>query len=197
MADLFETTQLASMQDDKPVRLTIDGLSDEKLWLVKINGGARPNYQLMYAISGEKFLNTFQQRLRIWNIQGVYALADCDGPVDATGEPPFLKFYKEHNISAAAKLLRMAYSGTVIKGYLVELKLGDFQQEVVDGYQFNLQFLGIIQGLETVEGPATTTAASSVEIASQVTAPANYTSDGKGGYISSTIHRSPSPPAES
>ena len=155
MADsIFKSTQLAALQDDKPVRLTIDKLDEDKLWLTKISGSIKPNFQLRYAISGQKFINTFQQRLSIWPISGVYALADCDGPIDAVGEPPFLQFYKKHNISAAATSVKITFSGIVITGYLVELSIGDYQQEVVDGYQFNLSFLGSIDGTENEQDPA-------------------------------------------
>lgn len=147
---LFPRTQLAALQDDKPVRLTIDKLDDDKLWLTKISGSVKPNFQLMYAIGSDKYINTFSQRLSVWPISGVYALADCNGPIDAVGEPPFLKFYKQHNISAAATNLRITFSGIVITGYLVELSIGDYQQEIIDGYQFNLSFLGAINGLEEV-----------------------------------------------
>ena len=74
MADqsLFKRTQLASLADEKPVRLTIDQLDDDRLWLTQISGGIKPNFQLMYAMSGQKFINTFQQRLSVWPIKGVY-----------------------------------------------------------------------------------------------------------------------------
>ena len=156
MADLFKRTQLASLADDKPVRLTIDQLDDDKLWLTGIKGGIKPNFQLMYALSGQKFINTFRQRLSLWPIEGVYALADCDGPIDAVGEPPFLTFYNKHNISRAATNLKITFSGIVITGYLVSLNIGDYQQEVIDGYQFNLSFLGVVEGTEQEEDPVAT-----------------------------------------
>jgi hypothetical protein len=155
-ASIFKRTQLASLADEKPVRLTIDGLDDDRLWLTKISGGIKPNFQLMYAISGQKYINTFKQRLSIWPIGGVYALADCNGPIDAVGEPPFLEFYKKHNISAAATNLKITFSGIVITGYLVELAIGDYQQEIIDGYQFQLSFLGVIDGTEEEADPTQT-----------------------------------------
>lgn len=154
MADaLFQRTQLASLADEKPVRLTIDGLDDDALWLTSLRGEVKPNFQLMYAIDGGKFINTFRQRLSLWPIQGVYALADCGGPIDAVGEPPFLRFYNKHNISRAATNVRITFSGIVIIGYLVQLAIGEYQQEIIDGYKFNLTFLGAVEGTET-EGSA-------------------------------------------
>jgi len=162
--DVFGTTQLASFADNKPVRLTVDGLVDEKLYLTSIRGEINPNYQLMYTIGRGQYLNSFSHRLSLFTIQGIYVLVDCNGPLDNVGEPPFMIFYKKHNINTSSKSVRITFNNIVITGFLVKLSLGNYQQEGrgdVDGHMFTLLFLGAIDGLNPP--PRTTQAGASTE----------------------------------
>jgi len=184
--DVFGTTQLASFADDKPVRLTVDGLKDEKLYLTSIRGEVNPNYQLMYTVGRGIYLNSFEHRLSLFTIQGIYVLVNCNGPLDNRGEPPFMLFYKRHNINTSSKAVRITFNNIVITGFLVKLSLGNYQQEGmgdVDGHMFTLLFLGTIDGLnpppQTAQAGASTTPGS---YARGLAAAAESLPYGKGSY---------------
>jgi len=144
---LFQETQVAGIPDPKPVRLIISGLSDEKLWLTNISGGIAPNYQLMYSIGADAYLNAFNQRLSLFQIEGIYVPTICDtgSPRD---EPAFMTLYKERNIVSSSETTRVTYNGITIIGYFVKLTLGDFNKQGIEGHSFNLTFLGKIDRLD-------------------------------------------------
>jgi len=144
---LFQETAVAGVEDVKPARLTVSGLDNEEIWLLDIKGGTTPNYQLMYSVGNEAFLNAFNQRFSIFTLSGVHILATCEGE-PTQGEPPFLTFYKNNNIVSNATPVSVAYSGLTMSGYMVGLKLGSYNQEGIDGYQFTLEYLGKIDTVE-------------------------------------------------
>jgi len=143
---VFKQTQVASIDDPKPARLTVEGLTGEELWLTEIKGDVSPNFQLMHAVGKGAYLNAFNQRLSPFEITGVYVASSCDGSAPA-GEPEFLKFYKERNIVASPDPLRLTYNGITITGFLTRLVLGKYSQDKIDGHKFTLKFLGVIDTL--------------------------------------------------
>jgi hypothetical protein len=148
MPEIFKQTQVSSMEDTKPVRLTVEGLSNERLWITQINGQSVPNFQIMNAIGPEIYVNVFNHRLAPFNLAGIYVTADCDGEVEQDGEPPFLTFYKQNNIVQRTESIRITFNGIVIQGYMVRLSIGNYSQEGIDGHTFKLEFLGTIDGLQ-------------------------------------------------
>ena len=148
MTTLFQGTALASLTDDKPVRLVIEGFKDpeERLFLNSIEGEVQPNYQLLYAIGPGKYLDAFSQRLAPFVIAGTHILTTCSGAqVAAQAQPAFLTFYEQNNIVARAAdnkgPLRITYNGIVLKCYLIKLTIGSYQKDGVDGHQFQLHVL--------------------------------------------------------
>jgi len=154
MADftLFPTTTMGAA-GQKPQRLTIQGFKDDKLYIVKLDGGVRPNFQLMYAIGPGIYLNAFQQRMSLFNLEGLHILADCKNNVD-TEEPAFFQFYKANNIVASVKMLTMAFNKITMTGYLVDLRIQNYNQDNVEGYIWTLQFLGWINNLTVAKAMA-------------------------------------------
>jgi hypothetical protein len=144
---LFDKTQLGSMADDKPARLTIKEFVNAKLFITNITGGAKPNFQLMYSLGDDVFLNTFSERLSIWELRGLHILTDCNG-ADVPGEPPFLTFYKQYNIKTE-RTVSMSFAGITMKGYLVDLQIKDYNQNGVEGFAFVLQYLALLQNLDS------------------------------------------------
>jgi hypothetical protein len=144
---LFQETQVAGLPDPKAIRLVISGLSDETLWLLTISGGIAPNYQLMYSIGADAYLNAFNQRLSMFEIEGVYIPTACDtgAPRD---EPAFMTLYKERNIVSTSETTRMTYNGITIIGYFVKLDLGEYSKQGIVGHTFSLKFLGKIDRLD-------------------------------------------------
>ena len=55
---VFPTTTLGEAAN-KPQRLTIQGFTDDRLYIVKMDGGVKPNFQLMYSI-GPGIFSIFQ-----------------------------------------------------------------------------------------------------------------------------------------
>jgi hypothetical protein len=145
---LFRGTQLASLTDDKPVRLVIEGFKDpnERLFLNELSGEVQPNFQLLYAIGPGKYIDSFAQRLAPFVITGTHILTTCTGQqVQAQTQPTFLTFYQANNIVARAAgkkgPLLISFNGIVLKSYLVKLVIGSYQKEGVDGHQFQLHVL--------------------------------------------------------
>jgi hypothetical protein len=148
MPPIFKQTEVSSLEDSKPVRLTVEGLTNERLWVTQINGQTVPNFQIMHAIGPEIYVNVFNHRLAPFNLAGIYVTADCEGEVEQDGEPPFLTFYKQNNIVQRTTPLRITFNGIVIQGYMVRLNIGNYSQEGIDGHTFKLEFLGTIDGLQ-------------------------------------------------
>jgi len=149
MDQLFEKTQVAALEDVKPIRLTVEGLSpDEQVWLTTIRGTTSPNFQLMYAIGPDTFINSFNQKLTLFSIKGIYVTSDCGGAFTVIGEPPFLSFYRRNNINSSVDAIKITFNGIVITGFLVKLDIGEFSKEGIEGHLFTLDFLGVIGGFE-------------------------------------------------
>jgi len=146
---LFPKTTMGAV-GDKPQRLTITGFVDDKLFIVNMDGGVRPNFQLMYAIGPGIFLNVFQQRMSLFTLEGLYIMASCED-ADTEEEPAFFRFYKEHNIVASEEMLTLAFSKITMTGYLVDLKIKNYNQDNVEGFVWVVQFLGWINNLTSAQ----------------------------------------------
>lgn len=146
---LFPKTTMGAV-GDKPQRLTITGFVDDKLFITNMDGGVRPNFQLMYAIGPGIFLNVFQQRMSLFTLEGLYIVATC-GDADTEEEPAFFRFYKEHNIVATEEMLTLAFSKITMTGYLIDLKIKNYNQDNVEGFVWVLQFLGWINNLTSAQ----------------------------------------------
>jgi len=155
MADLalFSKTQLGSISDDKPARLTIQEFSNARLFVTDVNGGAKPNYQLLYTIGDQVFINIFSDRMSVWDLRGVHILTDCAGE-ESSGEPPFLTFYRKHNITTGVSV-NMSFAGITLLGFLTELVLSGYNKEGVDGFAFSLKYLAKLKNLTTSAEPIT------------------------------------------
>ena len=137
-----DVTGLASMADNKPVRLIIPKFNNGKLMITKISGGVRPNFQLMYSLGADVFVNAFNQRLSMWNIHGLYIPSVCDNGQDFKGEPAFVDLYRRFNIRTDGPPLDIAFNGIVLVGFFVEMKIMEYTQEGVDGFAWETPFLG-------------------------------------------------------
>jgi hypothetical protein len=142
-----DATGLASMNDQKPVRLIIPKFNDGKLLITKISGGVRPNFQLMYSLGADVFINAFNQRLSMWNLSGLYIPSMCDNGQDFRGEPAFVDLYRRFNIRNADVPLDLAFNGIVLVGFFVEMKIGDYTQNGIDGFSWETPFLGRMNNL--------------------------------------------------
>ena len=146
---LFEKTKLGSINDTKPARLTIKEFQEQpahsRLFVNNISGGAKPNYQLMYSLGDDIFLNTFSERLSMWQLSGLHIFTDCFGN-EIPGEPPFLTFYKQYNIKTA-QTVSMSFAGITMKGYLVDMNIGNYNQNGVEGFNFGLKYLAFLQNM--------------------------------------------------
>lgn len=142
---LFQKTQLGPVADGKPARLTIKEFQHARLFVTNVGGSAKPNYQLMYSLGDSIFLNTFSERLSIWELQGLHIMTDCRGE-DIPGEPPFLTFYKQYNIKTE-KIVNMSFAGITLKGYLIDMAIHNYNQNGVEGFQFSLKYLAMLQNI--------------------------------------------------
>ena len=141
------TSETAHITDDKPVRLVIPQFNDGKLLITKIDGGVRPNFQLMYSLGADVFINAFNQRLSLWTLHGLYIPAVCDNGQNFKGEPAFVDLYRKFNIRTARAPLDLAFSGIVLVGFFVEMKIGDYSQNGIDGFSWETPFLGRMNNL--------------------------------------------------
>ena len=146
---LFEKTQVGKINDSKPARLTIKEFKDDpahgRLWVTQVRGGTKPNYQLMYSLGDDVFLNTFSERMSVWELTGLHILQNCAGEVQ-DGEPSFLTFYKKHNIKTT-KVVNTSFAGITLKGYLIDMRIEDYNQEGVEGFKFTLKYLAMMKNL--------------------------------------------------
>ena len=143
MGDIFsDTLGLAKIADDKPVRLVIPQFNNGDLQITKIQGGVRPNFQLMYSLGSDVFINAFNQRLSMWTLHGLYIPAACGNGQNFKGEPAFVDLYRKFNIRTAKAPLDLAFNGIVLVGFFVEMKVMEYTQEGVDGFAWETPFLG-------------------------------------------------------
>jgi len=152
---LFQNTTIKGLQDNKPARLIIEGFAREEFWITGLSGGVQPNYQLMYAVGPGAFLNAFNQRLSMFQLDGIHVPADCDRDTQ-NAEPAFLTFYKERNIVAAGARSNgepsaptyMSFNNITLIGFVVGLSIGNYSKEGIDGHTFQFKFLAKIDGLD-------------------------------------------------
>ena len=140
--DVFGQSRAIGISTESKVRLVVEGFDDETLWLTSFQGDIEPNYQLMYSLGAEVFINTFSDKLSLFKLGGVYVMNLCNQ--DGTGTPAFMSFYRARNIAVSDEPLRIALNSIVITGFLVMLTIGKFTQEVVEGHRFTLTFLGML-----------------------------------------------------
>lgn len=120
--------------------LTVEGLTDNSIYLLDVKGRGKDNIQVLYSMGGGAFVNSFSGLLTTFSISGIH-LMGCDG---SKGKPGYVKFFNKRKISKG-KATRLTFDGIVIEGYVLEV---DFQSmEVEQGYgsSFTLQLLGRIK----------------------------------------------------
>jgi hypothetical protein len=145
MPDLFNETELVQLADGKNVRLVIDGLETEDIWLVSIGGEVQPNFQILYSLGVKAFINAFGNRLGNFQLSGIYINPTCS---DEGGEvPPFIKFYNEVQITKK-KSTTMSFNGITIQGWATRMTIKNYSKQNIDGHEFTIQFLGRIRELE-------------------------------------------------
>ena len=72
-------------------------------------------------------------------------MTDCTG-ADVRGEPPFLTFYKAHNLYNG-QVVNMSWAGIVTEGYLVDMNLKEYNQNGVEGFMFTFDYLARLKNL--------------------------------------------------
>jgi hypothetical protein len=120
--------------------MTISGLADEELWLTGLRGSTEPNYQLMYSFGNSAFINSFNQRLSVFQISGIHVSQTCNG--SQRGEPAYVPFYKKRNIVSSDAATKITFDGITLTGWFIKLNIGDVTNEGIDGHLFSLDFLG-------------------------------------------------------
>jgi hypothetical protein len=161
--ELWRDTQVASINDNRPVRMTVSGLNNEELWLTGLRGSVEPNFQLMYSFGNSAFINAFNQRLSQFQISGIFVAATCDG--GQRSEPAFVDFYKKRNIVSSEDPTKITFDGITITGWFTSMNIGDVTNEGIQGHLFTLGFLGRLRkagdnadgggeelGINTVDG---------------------------------------------
>jgi hypothetical protein len=146
MSELFEKTQIVQLNDvKKKIRLVVDGLEEENLWLTNVTGQVAPNFQILYSLGVKAYINAFSNRLGQFTLTGIYIPETCEDQGGRT--PPFLKFYKEVQITNK-KPAKMSYDKISIKGWAVGLNLKNYSQNNIDGHEFTISFLGRVRELQ-------------------------------------------------
>ncbi len=143
--NLFDKTDITQISDGKKIRLTVDGLESEDIWLISIAGQVSPNYQILYSLGAKVFINAFSNRLGKFSLNGIYIPETCEG--GAGGIPPFIQFYKDVQITKK-KSTTITYDGVSIKGWAVSMTLRNYSKNNIDGHEFTIEFLGRIRELE-------------------------------------------------
>ena len=143
---LFDKTDVVALNDSKKIRLVIDGLESEDIWLTTISGQVSPNFQILYSLGVKAFVNAFNNRLGKFNITGIYIPDTCEG-VAQGGPPPFIQFYKQVQITQK-KPAKITYDGISIKGWAIAMNLKNYSQNSIDGHEFTIEFLGRVRELE-------------------------------------------------
>ena len=145
MNDIFGDKKVAAINAvGKKVRLVVEGLKDETIWITSVRGEIEPNFQLMYSIGAQIYINTFQHKLSAFTLGGVYVFDLCGQ--EAGGTPPFLSFYLRNNIAVSDRPIKVSFNGIVVTGYIVKLVIGEFNQDNIEGHEFSMPFLGIVEG---------------------------------------------------
>ena len=148
--NVFPGTQVVSIADDKPVRLVIEGFTEnnESLFFNSLNGEQQPNFQMLYALGPGKYINSFSQRLSPYVIEGLYLTTGCEQQKETQAVPAFVTFYEENNIVARTFRgdgpMRITFLGLVLEAYLIKLVIGSYQKEGIDGHTFALHVLAEI-----------------------------------------------------
>lgn len=146
MEDLFATTEIVGVNDRQKKRLTISGFESEDLWLTSIQGQWSPNFQLMYSLGVDVFINAFNNRLSDFTLSGIYIPETCETKGNG-GVPPFIEFYKSHNINEKVPA-KIAFDGITITGWIVKMMIKEYNQHNIDGHEFTIQFLGRLREIE-------------------------------------------------
>ena len=146
MPILFQDTDIVELNDTaKKVRLTVDGLETEDIWLTDVAGQVQPNYQILYSLGVRAFINAFNNRLGQFSITGIYIPDGCQET--GGGTPPFIEFYKKVQITQSTPA-KISYDGISIQGWATQMNLKSYSQNNIDGHEFTIQFLGRIRELE-------------------------------------------------
>jgi hypothetical protein len=146
---LFENTDVTDLNDVKRIRLVIDGLESEDIWMTSISGQVSPNYQILYSLGAQVFINAFNNRLGQFKITGIYVPEGCQGEAQG-GTPPFIDFYKKVQITHQEPA-KITYDGISIKGWAIAMTLKNYSQNNIDGHEFTIEFLGRVRGLNMVD----------------------------------------------
>jgi hypothetical protein len=144
--DLFQTTEIVGINNQQKKRLTISGFESEDLWLTSIQGEVSPNFQLMYSLGVDVFINAFNTRMGTFMLGGIYIPETCTTKGNG-GVPPFISFYKSHNINERVPA-KIAFDGITIKGWIVKMMIKEYTQNNIDGHEFSIQFLGRLREIE-------------------------------------------------
>jgi len=136
--------------------LTISGDDTDiagDLFVTNFGGDVSPNFQIMYSMGPEAYLNVFSQRLSSWTLEGVYVPSQrCpeDGGGSSTGRsndtPGFYKMYERYNIANDDnKFVKLAFSGLVVEAYITSMSIPSFSKTDVGQMRFSLKLLGRIK----------------------------------------------------
>lgn len=142
--NLFETTEVTEANTVQKVRLTVDGLEGEDLWLTDIKGFVAANYQLMYSMGVQAFVNAFNHRLGKFEVTGIHISNGCG--LSGSGRAPFVDFYDQVNITKR-RPTRISFDGITITGWATEMHIGNYSKQGADGHMFTLKFEGRINEL--------------------------------------------------
>ena len=148
MSRLWDKTEVGAYADDSPIRMVVSGLTDENIWLTSLKGSVEPNYQIMYSIGADAYINSFNQRLSVWTITGIYIPKLCSG---GSRKPGFVSLYNSKNITKT-KATKITFDGITITGYIIRLTINDVMKQGIDGHIFSLDFLGRLGGGRSTNG---------------------------------------------
>jgi len=141
---LFESTELGCVRyEDKGARMAIEGFDrSEDLFITGIRGGEKPNYQLMYSLGVDVYINAFNKRLSVWELNGLFIPSDCEDCGERPGaKPAFIEFYDAHNITVDTDPILITFQTITLEGFLIDLRVQDYTKEGVEGIVFNLKYL--------------------------------------------------------
>ena len=121
------------------------------LFVTNFGGDVRPNFQIMYSMGPEVYLNVFSQRLSAWTLEGVYVPSErCPKNKENGGRnndtPGFYKMYERYNIANDDnKFVKLAFSGLVVEAYITSMSIPSFSKTDVGQMRFSLKLLGRIK----------------------------------------------------
>ena len=151
MADIFKGSATAGIQSNDKIRLTVQGLESEDIWLEEIQGTVKPEFEIMYTFDKTIFINTFLQKLSSFVIAGRVSLESCSG---GNKKPAYIPFYKKYNIVNSKTPIKMTFDGLTIKGWVTEAKIGparNIAKESIEEHNFTLTFLGLLMNTLSTE----------------------------------------------